>query len=123
MQFKLIAFRFRISGSPAMEGILAIDPAGPIFENNKRPTKLGREDAKAVQVLHTNSKGWDALGYDARCGSVDFYFNGAEDQPGCDGDGGCAHVYGATFLIVLNLRNNATIGTGYRYYQYTFHWS
>ena len=42
-----------------MEGILAIDPAGPIFEDNNE-LKLGRNDAKAVQVLHTDT---DKLGY------------------------------------------------------------
>ena len=97
-----------------MEGILAIDPAGPIFEDNSRATRLHREDAKAVQVFHTNSRGLFALGYDPPCGDVDFYFNGAEDQPGCRGDGGCAHVYGAGFLIWLNLRNNASNPGGYR---------
>ena len=107
-------FNFRHSGSPAMEGILAIDPAGPMFETNSEATRLNENDAKAVQVFHTNSKGWFALGYDALCGSVDFYFNGAKDQPGCDGDGGCAHVYGFVFLLVLNIRNNATTGVGYR---------
>ena len=42
-----------------MEGILAMDPAGPIFEDNNE-LKLGNNDAKAVQILHTDS---DTLGY------------------------------------------------------------
>ena len=107
-------FISRISGSPAMEGIIAIDPVGPIFESNSEDTRLDKSDAKAVQVFHTNSKGWGRLGYDPLCGSVDFYFNGAMDQPGCGGDGSCAHVYGFGFLLVLNNRNNATTGVGYR---------
>ena len=42
-----------------MEGILAMDPAGPIFEDNNE-LKLSNNDAKAVQVLHTDT---DKLGY------------------------------------------------------------
>ena len=107
-------FIFRSSGSPAMEGILAIDPAGPIFEDNSETTRLGKNDAKAVQVFHTNSNGLFpfALGYDPLCGSVDFYFNGAMDQP--ESQWG-AHGYGLGFLIALNNRNNGTTGVGYRY--------
>ena len=85
----------RNSGSPAMEGILALDPAGPLFESNSELTKLGKNDAKAVQVFHTSTA---FLGYDPLCGSVDFYFKGpdAETYP---------HNYGYSFLINLNSRN------------------
>ena len=43
-----------------MEGIIAIDPAGPIFEDNTA-LKLDRNDAKVVQVLHTDT---GTLGYE-----------------------------------------------------------
>ena len=33
-----------------MEGIVAIDPAGMIFEENNAHKKLGQGDAKAVQA-------------------------------------------------------------------------
>ena len=42
-----------------MEGIIAIDPAGPIFEDNNVHL-LGRNNAKVVQVLHTDT---GTLGY------------------------------------------------------------
>ena len=42
-----------------MDGILAMDPAGPIFEKNKE-LKLGKDNAKVIQVLHTDT---DKLGY------------------------------------------------------------
>ena len=77
-------------------------------------TRLDRNDAKAVQVFHTKSRGLFTLSYDPPCGDVDLYFNGAEDQPGCKGDRWCAHVYGAGFLIWPNLRNNAPNPGGYR---------
>ena len=54
-----------------MDGILALDPAGPVFESNSE-LKLGKTDSKAVQVFHTNSIG-DlpfAFGYDPLCGRV-----------------------------------------------------
>ena len=100
-----------------MEGIVAIDPAGPMFESHTESTRLSKNDAKAVQVIHTNSNGVFpvVLGYDPQCGSVDFYFNGALNQPGCDGSGSCAHRYGVNFLVALNYRNNASTSVRYRY--------
>ena len=44
-----------------MEGILAIDPAGPVFEGNSAISRLDRNDAKAIQVLHTDI---DTFGYE-----------------------------------------------------------
>ena len=99
-----------------MEGILAIDPAGPIFLTNNQ-LKLAKNDAKAVQVLHTNSNGLFpfALGYQPTLGSVDFYLNGAKHQPGCeDTDIGCHHGFGNPFLTDLNSRNVAGSGSRYR---------
>lgn len=103
-----------------MDGILALDPAGPVFESNNE-LKLGKNDAKVVQVFHTNSVD-DlpfAMGYDPLCGSVDFYFNGAKHQPGCNNVikdilPFCHHVYGVHFLIALNRKNEAGSGLGYR---------
>ena len=46
-----------MNGDPAMEGILAVDPAGPIFEDNDE-AKLDKNDARAVQVLHTDIDTW-----------------------------------------------------------------
>ena len=104
-----------------MDGIIALDPAGPIYESN-RELKLSKNDARAVQVFHTNSVG-DlpfALGYDPLCGSVDFYFNGAKHQPGCDDpikdvQPFCHHGYALHFLMALNRKNKAGSGIGYRY--------
>ena len=43
-----------------MEGIIAMDPAGPVYETNPVNNKLDKNDAKAVQVLHTDT---DFLGF------------------------------------------------------------
>ena len=99
-----------------MDGILALDPPGPIFEANSEITRLGPNDAKAVQVFHTDAGG---AGYYPPCGTVDFYFNGGRKQPGCsDLDDiisgnviGCSHFYGRNFLTALNQR----VSTGFRF--------
>ena len=103
-----------------MEGILALDPAGPIYETNSETTRLGKNDAKAVQVFHTNSNGMfpfnGFLGYDPLCGTVDFYFNGAKYQPARTSQltGYEAHRYAYEFLLALNNRNRGDSGGGYR---------
>ena len=96
-----------------MEGILALDPAGPIFGSNSEATwrnKLWKKDAKAVQVLHSNAKGDYHLGYDGDLGSVNFHLNDAATQPGCY-DINCSHIYPQQFLISLN---EAYSEAGYR---------
>ena len=96
-----------------MEGIVAIDPAGPLFETNN-VLKLAKTDAKAVQALHTNSNGPFplAFGYHPTLGSVDFYLNDAKIQPGC-WEPICSHSFGYYFLIDL-IKRNVAGGTEYR---------
>ena len=89
-----------------MEGIIALDPAGPIFEANSGSTRLGKTDAKAVQVFHTNA---NAMGIEAQSGTVDFYFNDGKHQPGCDDffvilGQSCSHGYAPEFFQALNQR-------------------
>ena len=86
-----------------MEGILALDPAGPVFDANSGSTRLGKSDAKAVQVFHTNIR---ALGIEAPSGDVDFYFNDGKHQPGCK-DLACSHSYAPAFLEALNKRSGS----------------
>ena len=100
-----------------MEGILALDPAGPIFGSNSDDSthaphrnKLWKGDAKAVQVLHSNAKGDYHLGYDGDLGSVNFHLNDATTQPGCY-DINCSHIYPQQLLISLN---EAYSEAGYR---------
>ncbi|GBP80728.1 hypothetical protein EVAR_57199_1 [Eumeta japonica] len=60
---------FRISG---------LDPAGACFRNLPSDEKLNPNDAKFVDVVHTNI---DGFGIAEPLGHVDFYANGGEYQP------------------------------------------
>ncbi|XP_076392687.1 phospholipase A1 VesT1.02-like [Megachile rotundata] len=59
--------------------VVALDPAGPNFYNKGPGTRVSKEDAKHVQVIHTNH----ILGTHAEMGDADFYVNGGKDQKGC----------------------------------------
>ena len=50
-----------------LESILGLDPAGPIFEANLEEQKLSAEDAKYVQILHSNT---NYFGHLAPIGSI-----------------------------------------------------
>ena len=96
---------------------MAIDPAGPIFLDNDE-LHLSSGDAKAVQALHTNSRGPFplAFGYEPTLGDVDFYLNNAKDQPGCKWPDltACSHGFGYWFLTWLNEQNHEGSGTTYQ---------
>lgn len=63
--------------------IIALDPAGPIFETIIRTNdnKLCKTDAVIVEALHTDGR---VFGYLKPRGTIDIYFNGGTPiQPGC----------------------------------------
>ena len=61
-----------------IEKIIALDPAGPIFEDPKQLYKLQPKDANAVEVWHTNTR---RMGNRQRIGTVDIFINGGYIQP------------------------------------------
>ncbi|XP_055307103.1 lipase member H-A-like, partial [Sitodiplosis mosellana] len=63
--------------------IVGLDPAGPLFALDKPHERLHREDAKYVEVIHTNGA---LLGMYNPIGTADFYPNGGFRQPGCSND-------------------------------------
>lgn len=63
-----------------MAHIIALDPAGPCFQDWYKLRAVQRSDAKLVQVIHTNTK---SLGYKRSIGHIDIYPNNGNGQPGC----------------------------------------
>ncbi|KAJ8664652.1 hypothetical protein QAD02_006314 [Eretmocerus hayati] len=65
--------------------ITGLDPAQPCFRNSNTMLRLDREDAKFVDVIHTNARVLKKLGLGLSypIGHADFYPNGGSVQPGC----------------------------------------
>jgi len=64
--------------------ITGLDPAGPWFAKYDEAARLSPDDAKFVDVIHTDGTGFAAYyGMLQPCGHVDFYPNGGNNQPGC----------------------------------------
>lgn len=60
--------------------IIALDPAGPYFDTRPEEKRLNKNDAKVVQVIHSDG---GTFGFLKSCGSIDFFPNGGSSQPGC----------------------------------------
>nr|XP_033340631.1 pancreatic lipase-related protein 2-like [Megalopta genalis] len=78
----------RLSKTCLVSEVVALDPAGPMFDTNGPDSRVDRTHAKTVEVVHTS-----VLGLSKAIGTSDFYANGGKQQPGCAGDylGNCAH--------------------------------
>ena len=64
-----------------VDKILAIDPAGPIFDHHPPEFRLNKGDASVVHALHTSS-GYSGL--EDAIADVDFYPNGLWDNQPLD---------------------------------------
>jgi pancreatic triacylglycerol lipase len=66
--------------------ITGLDAAGPYFENTDLSVRLNENDAKYVDVIHSNGMKLPDIGYGMLqpVGHVDFYVNGGIKQPGCE---------------------------------------
>ena len=66
--------------------ITGLDPAFPQFSVQDTEGRLDQTDAQFVDVIHTNSGSLmeGALSFASPIGTVDFFVNGGNAQPGCD---------------------------------------
>ena len=56
-----------------IDNIVALDPAGPIFDWHSREYRLDKNDAKVVHVFHTSES---TVEIEDPLGHADFYVNG-----------------------------------------------
>ena len=79
------------------EQCLGLDPALPMFMFAGPGSRISVEDAKHVQIIHTNA---GLLGYKEAIGHSDFYPNGGTKQLGCliDIGGACSHARSYEFF-------------------------
>lgn len=68
-----------------MARISGLDPAGPLFQGKHEAVRLDQNDAKFVDVIHTNTEVALGVGFGSSesSGHLDFYVNGGQEQPGC----------------------------------------
>lgn len=73
-----------------IKSVIALDPAGPLFDFKYPHERVDSEHAEYVEIIHTNGGG---LGFMEPIGHADFYPNYGKSQPGCGFDliGDCAH--------------------------------
>uniref|UniRef100_A0AAG5CU15 Lipase domain-containing protein n=1 Tax=Anopheles atroparvus TaxID=41427 RepID=A0AAG5CU15_ANOAO len=60
--------------------IVALDPALPLFSMHAPENRISAQDARYVEVMHTNG---GLFGFLRPIGTADFYPNGGSHQPGC----------------------------------------
>jgi len=65
--------------------ISGLDPAGPAFESYNNIVRVDVSDADFVDIMHTDAEALLDAGFGTRysIGTVDFYPNGGQHQPGC----------------------------------------
>ena len=59
--------------------ILGLDPAGPLFKDETCGSRICKNDARNVEIIHTS----DILGDENPSGHADFYPNRGDQQKGC----------------------------------------
>ncbi|CAG4948946.1 unnamed protein product [Colias eurytheme] len=83
--------------------ITGLDPSGSQWGTNSN--RLKSNDAKYVEVIHTDGFGLFANGIGTNLGHVDIYANGGEGQPGCFLSSDCSHQR-AWELFAASLTHN-----------------
>ncbi|KAK9892111.1 hypothetical protein WA026_018314 [Henosepilachna vigintioctopunctata] len=71
---------FKKMSGTKLPRIIALDPAGPLFILRPDSKRLNKNDAEVVMAVHTDA---DKLGFPTTIGTIDFFPNGGDNQPGC----------------------------------------
>ncbi|XP_078032935.1 pancreatic triacylglycerol lipase-like [Augochlora pura] len=71
-----------------VDRVVALDPSLPHFALSVAGERVARDDAKYVEVLHTNG---GVFGFEKAIGDIDFYPNGGGVQAGCKSNT-CSHL-------------------------------
>ncbi|GAB0095881.1 pancreatic lipase-related protein 2 [Sergentomyia squamirostris] len=93
--------------------IIGLDPARPLVENHASNVfRLTPDDAKVVQVIHTNA---GKLGQLTSSGTVDFCVNGGRQQPYCHAlnpirNYRCSHFLSVCYLANILFHHKKVIG-------------
>lgn len=92
--------------------IIGLDPARPLIEGTaSKSYRLTRDDAKHVQIIHTNA---GSLGQESLSGTVDFCVNGGRVQPYCKGHklrkNRCSHFLSVCYLANAILKHKEFLG-------------
>ncbi|XP_034943723.1 uncharacterized protein Rrp6 [Chelonus insularis] len=96
--------------------ITGLDPAQPCFTNTEM--SLDKQDAKFVDIIHTNARLLSQLGLGLphSIGHVDFYPNGGKNQLGCVNSDGSTFDY---LGIPVSSINQAICSHGHSYIYFT----
>ncbi|XP_059170483.1 lipase member I-like [Physella acuta] len=106
--------------------ITGLDPAGPSFKDTPPEVHLDPSDARVVDVIHTDTGSSLSMGARQPMGTLDFYPNGGDSQPGCStnlfdlisavmfnfdrGTLACSHLR-AVHLFTSTINNNCSFPT------------
>ncbi|XP_016845667.1 pancreatic lipase-related protein 2 isoform X2 [Nasonia vitripennis] len=121
------AERLRVEENLLIDRITALDPSEPCFEDANNPLRLSKNNAKFVDVIHTDGARYtnEAFGLLEPIGHADFYVNGGvANQPGCErkkrsgflfkatlhflGNGLCSHARSVEVFIDSIVNANST---------------
>lgn len=69
---------------PGIGRVTGLDPSGSAMENFPPEVRLDPTDATVVDVYHTDCSNIFGIGTLQPMGTIDFYVNGALEQPGCN---------------------------------------
>ncbi|KAL9927203.1 phospholipase A1 isoform 2-T2 [Glossina fuscipes fuscipes] len=92
--------------------IIGLDPARPLIERKKsNHFRLSLDDAKVIQVIHTNA---GFLGQEGNSGHLNYCINGGRAQPYCRGNpirrSRCSHFLSICYLASAVFKHKKYLG-------------